>query len=64
MSKQSAYVGLADFVNQRCGSKWDPKTTATRYKAFVKIFTETRRAYNNVNGAKYLLGADDLKNGI
>ena len=64
VSKQSAYVCLADFVNQRCGSNWDPKTSMNRYKAFVKIFTDTRRAYNNVNGAKYLLGEDDMKKGI
>ncbi len=64
VSKQSAYVGLADFVNQRCGTNWDPKTSMNRYKAFVKIFTDTRKAYNNVNGAKYLLGEDDMKKGI
>ncbi len=64
VSKQSAYVRLTVFVNQRCGSKWDSKTTLNRYRAFVKIFTDTRRAYNNVNGAKYLLGEDNLKKEI
>jgi len=64
VTKLAGYSSLADFVNQRCGSKWDHKTSMNRYKAFVKIFTDTRRAYNNVNGAKYLLGEDDLKKGI
>ena len=64
VSKQSAYVSLADFVNQRCGSNWDAKTCMDRYRAYVKSFTDTRRAYNNVNGAKYLLGEEDLRKGI
>ena len=64
VTKLAGYSSLADFVNQRCGCNWDPKTSMNRYKAFVKIFTDTRRAYNNVNGAKYLLGEDDLKKGI
>ncbi len=34
-----------------------------RYRAYVKSFTDTRRAYNNVNGAKYLLGEEDLTQG-
>ena len=33
VSKQSAYVSLAVFVNQRCGRKWDSKTTLNRYRA-------------------------------
>jgi hypothetical protein len=64
VTKQSAYASLADFVNQRCGSNWDAKTCMDRYRAYVKAFTDTRRAYNNVNGAKYLLGEEDLRKGI
>ena len=64
LTKKYAYDSLAAFVNQRCACNWDSKVAMDRYRAYLKIFNDTKRSYNNVNGPKYLIGEDDLKRGI
>ena len=64
LNKKTAYADLAEYVNQKCGTKWDQKSGESRYKGYVKLYKETANALKDVNGAKYCLGPDDIGNGI
>jgi hypothetical protein len=59
LTKDSAYVDLADYVNQKCGCNWDKKQAEARYKAYLKLFKETKRKYLNPCGEKYCIGPAD-----
>jgi hypothetical protein len=64
LTKQAAYCDLADFVNQRCGTKWDGKQAGIRYKSFLKLYKDTRSKYLSDCGKKYGLTSDELKSGL
>jgi hypothetical protein len=64
LTKESAYADLAEHVNQKCGAKWDKKQGEARYKAYLKLFKETKRNYLNPCGAKYCISDEDRAKGI
>jgi hypothetical protein len=64
LTKKSAYEGLADFVNQKCGLKWDWRNAEARVRGYIKRFRSTKRAQLNPGGAKYNIGEEDKKKGI
>ena len=55
---------MSRFVNDRCGTKWSGKNAKARYNACLKKFKETKRKYDDRNGAKYCLSEKELLSGM
>ena len=64
VSKASAYASLAAYVNNKTGSTWTADNAKSRLAAWMKLYKETSRDYENTGGAKYCLNEVDLKNGL
>jgi hypothetical protein len=64
LTKKSAYVDLAAFVNQKCGVKWDWRNAEARVRGYIKRFRTTKRAQLNPGGAKYNISPEELAKGI
>jgi hypothetical protein len=64
LKKRDAYVAIADWVNQKCSTKWTCESAEARYKAYLKQYKETNREFNNKNEAKFCLGVSDLTNNV
>ena len=64
VNKATAYCSLAAYVNNKTGSNWTGENAKSRLAAWMKIFKETSRDYENSGGAKYCLSAVDLNNGL
>lgn len=64
LKKKDAYTELADFVNQQCGSSWTAENAQSRYRAYLKLYKETRRNIDDGSKEKFCLGPDDFSKGI
>ena len=64
VSKSSAYASLAAYVKNKTGSTWTADNAKSRLAAWMKLYKETSRDYENTGGAKYCLNEVDLKNGL
>jgi hypothetical protein len=64
LTKDTAYAELAEYVNQTRGAKWDKKQAESRFRAYLKLFKETKRKYLNPCGEKYCISAADEAKGI
>ena len=61
MSKAAGFKDMADYVNQKCGTKWTGNNAQSRFKAWLKNFKEIKRQYMDCNGEKYCLSQDDFR---
>jgi len=64
LKKADGYVQLADFVNAKFQKKWNGKIAGSRYRALLKKYKATRRAYTDVSGEKFGLTAEEIAKGI
>lgn len=64
LKKKDAYEELAIFVNQQRGCKWTSKQADSRFKAYVKMYKDVKRAVADGNGEKYCIGPADLAKGV
>jgi hypothetical protein len=61
VSKAAGFKDMADYVNQKCGTKWTGNNAQSRFKAWLKNFKEIKRQYMDCNGEKYYLSQDDFR---
>jgi hypothetical protein len=61
VSKAAGFKDMADYVNQKCGTKWTGNNAQSRFKAWLKNFKEIKRQYMDCNGEKYCLSQDDFR---
>lgn len=64
VTKEAGYSALADYVNQKCATSWTMKMAEARYKAYLKLFKETKRNFLNPCGEKYCLSDWDITKGL
>lgn len=64
LTKTAGYDDLAEFVNQKCSTKWDRQNAESRVRAYIKRFKMTKRALLCPEGAKYCVGDEDRAKGI
>jgi hypothetical protein len=64
LKKSDGYLQLADFVNESCGTRWDKDQCGGCYRAYVKLYKDTRSRYLDNGGEKFCLGEADYKRGI
>jgi hypothetical protein len=64
LKKKDAFAAIADYVNQKCGTRWTVKEGESRFKSYLKMYKKTREAFSDTNGAKYCISLEDIKKGI
>lgn len=64
LKKTDAYVSLADFVNNNCGTSWTPKNAEARYKAYFKKYQKIARLVSSNTGKKFCVSLQDHARGI
>ena len=64
LTKTAAYQDLADFVSNRCNIRWDSKTAMSRFRAYIKVYQETKKKVEDNSGAKFTLTEADLNRRI
>ena len=64
LTKTSAYQDLADFVTNRCNIRWDWKTAMSRFRAYIKLYQETKKKVEDNSGEKFTLTETDFKKNI
>jgi hypothetical protein len=62
--KLDGYKSLGDYVNEKCGSNWNVKTTQARYRSYIKLFKKTLKEYRDVTGTKFCIGPSDIRRGV
>jgi len=61
LTKTSAYQDLADFVTNGCNIRWDWKTAMSRFRAYIKLYQETKKKVEDNSGEKFTLTETDFK---
>ena len=64
LTKAAAYPDLADFVSNRCNIHWDSKTAMSIFRAYIKVYQETKKKVEDNSGAKFTLTEADLNRKI
>jgi len=63
VTKNSAYQDLAHYVNQKCGTSWDGKTSQSRFRAYKRLYLETKKKYEDPTGPKFCLSEAEISKG-
>ena len=53
VTKATAYQELALYVNQKCRTHWDGKAAESRFRAYKKLYIDTRKKFEDPNGPKF-----------
>ena len=64
LTKTAAYQDLADFVSSRCNIRWEWKTAMSRFRAYIKLYQETKKKFEDNSGEKFTITDADIKKNI
>ena len=63
VTKSAAYQDLAHYVNQKCGTSWDGKTSESRFRAYKRLYVDTKKKYEDPTGPKFCLSEAEISKG-
>ena len=63
VTKTAAYQDLVHYVNQNCGTFWDGKTSESRFRAYRRLYVDTKKKYEDPTGPKFCLSEADISKG-
>ena len=63
VTKATAYQELAHYVNQKCSTSWDGKTSEARFRAYKRLYLDTKKKYEDPTGPKFCLSEADIAKG-
>ena len=63
VTKATAYQELAVYVNQKCSTHWDGKAAESRFRAYKKLYIDTKKKLEDPSGPKFCLSDADIAKG-
>ena len=63
VTKATAYQELAAYVNQKCSTHWDGKAAESRFRAYKKLYIDTKKKLEDPSGPKFCLSDTDIAKG-
>ena len=60
VTKATAYQELALYVNQKCSTHWDAKAAESRFRAYKKLYIDTKKKFEDPTGPKFCLSDADI----
>jgi hypothetical protein len=55
VTKATAYQELALYVNQKCSTHWDGKAAESRFRAYKKLYIDTKKKFEDPTGPKFYM---------
>jgi len=63
VTKATAYQELALYVNQKCNTHWDGRASESRFRAYKKLYIDTKKKFEDPSGPKFCLSDADIAKG-
>ncbi len=64
VSKSCALQELADYVNEKCGTKWHKDKARETLRSYKDSYKKVKNQFEDVSGGKFCLTEDELAKGL
>jgi len=64
VSKSCVLQELADYVNEKCGTKWHKEKARETLRSYKDTYKKVKNQFEDVSGGKFCLTEDELARGL